>query len=95
MFLLHKAFHGEKYNIVGEREVTNLAMAQEIAKVIGKPLRYDMVDFHSSRPGHDLRYALDGERLASMGWRLPMTFEESLARTVRWYMENPEWLESR
>ena len=81
-----------KYNVVGEREVDNLAMAQSIASVVGKPLHYEMVDFHSSRPGHDLRYALDGARLAGMGWKVPMNFVESLKKTVQWTLANDKWL---
>ena len=46
-----------KFNLVGPEEVDNLQLAQMIAAVVGKELNYTMVDFHSSRPGHDLRYA--------------------------------------
>ncbi len=81
-----------KYNIVGEKEVDNLELAQFIAKVVGKPLRYEMIDFHSSRPGHDLRYALDGSLMNEIGWDLPKTFEKSLEKTVHWYLENEKWL---
>jgi len=91
-FLLERAEFREKYNIVGEKEVNNLEMAQFIAKVIGKPLNYEMVDFHSSRPGHDLRYALDGARMERMGWKLPKTFEESLTKTILWSLEHKRWL---
>jgi dTDP-glucose 4,6-dehydratase len=52
-----------------------------------------MVDFHSSRPGHDLRYSLDGGKLAKLGWRHPIQFEESLEKTVKWYLDNPKWLQ--
>lgn len=83
---------GDKFNIVGEREVDNLALAQSIAAVIGKELKYELVDFHSSRPGHDLRYALDGAKLREMGFHYPKTFEQSLEKTVQWYTEHPEWL---
>jgi len=83
----------DKVNIVGEKEVDNLQLAQIIARYVRKPLMYEMVDFHSSRPGHDLRYALDGSKLSGMGWYPPLDFEESLERTVRWYMQNPRWLE--
>lgn len=82
----------EKFHIVGEREVDNLEMAQLIAKAADKPLKYELVDFHSSRPGHDLRYALDGTKLAEAGWKAPVPFEESVERTVWWTMENPQWL---
>ena len=92
LFLLDKAGVREKYNIVGEREVDNLDMAKFIAGVVGKRLRYNMVDFHSSRPGHDLRYALDGTKLHDMGWQMPKTFEASLEKTVRWYLDHPSWL---
>lgn len=93
--VLHVLAHGEvgdKFNLVGEQEVDNLALAQMIAEVQGKPLKYEMVDFHSSRPGHDLRYALDGSKMAAMGWRPPVEFKESLRRTVEWSLAHPEWL---
>lgn len=83
---------GDKVNIVGEQEMDNLALAQFIAKTIGKPLHYELVDFHGSRPGHDLRYALDGEKLRGMGFEYPKTFEDSLTKTVQWYLAHPEWL---
>lgn len=88
LFLLERGEQREKYNIVGEREVDNLDMAQTIAECVGKPLIYEMVDFHTSRPGHDLRYALDGSRMAQMGWVLPSSFEDSLKETVQWYVNN-------
>jgi len=92
MFLLEKGQARESYNLVGEREVDNLMMAQMIADVLGKVLRYEMVDFHSSRPGHDLRYALDGTKMHKIGWELPLTFEESLRNTIEWTLKRPEWL---
>lgn len=93
MFILKKGpWKREKFNIVGEREVDNLTLAKMIAEVIGKPLNYDMVDFHSSRPGHDLRYSLDGTKLAELGWKPPVNFEESLQKTVLWTLSHPEWL---
>jgi dTDP-glucose 4,6-dehydratase len=91
-FVLEHGGTREKYNIRGELEVNNLELAQKIARVVGKPLNFEMVDFHSSRPGHDLRYALDGSRLKDMGWQTPVEFDESLARTVRWFLKNDRWL---
>jgi len=84
---------GEKFNIVGEKEVDNLTMALTIAGIMGKELKYEMVDFHSSRPGHDLRYALDGTKMREMGWNIPVGFEESLKKTIEWTLARPEWLE--
>jgi dTDP-glucose 4,6-dehydratase len=81
-----------RWNVVGEREVDNLEMAQMIAKHAGSYLKYDLVNFHESRPGHDLRYALDGSKMRDLGWTPPVPFEESLQRTVRWTMARPEWL---
>lgn len=81
-----------RYNLVGEREIDNLELAQAIAAVVGKPLKYEMVDFHSSRPGHDLRYALDGSKMFQIGWRHPMSFDESLRKTIEWTLANERWL---
>ena len=57
----------QKFNIVGKDEIDNLSLAQFIAEVQNKELKYEMVDFHSQRPGHDLRYSLDGTKMKSMG----------------------------
>lgn len=92
MFLLDKGEIRDKYNIVGEKEVDNYELAKFISIIIGKPLDYEMVNFHSSRPGHDLRYALDGSKLKDMGWTIPMNFEESLANTIMWTLENKRWI---
>jgi len=82
-----------KFNIVGEKEIDNLSLAKLIAKKIGnKELKYEMVDFHSSRPGHDLRYGLDGIKLKKMGFKYPKTLEESLTKTIIWYLHNQKWL---
>lgn len=83
---------GETWHIVGECEVDNLELAAAIAETVRQPLLFEMVDFHSSRPGHDLRYALDGSKLAAAGWAPPRSFWESLQKTVRWYLDNPRWL---
>lgn len=83
----------QRFHIVGEREVNNLELAQMIAEYVGRPLKYDLVDFHSSRPGHDLRYALDGQRIAATGWTAPYSLEDSLRRTVKWTLAHPEWLD--
>lgn len=91
-FLLEHGQSGQKYNIVGEREVDNLELAQAIAGAVNKPLIHQMVDFHSSRPGHDLRYALDGSKMAALGWKPPDSFEESLRKTVEWTLAHPKWL---
>jgi dTDP-glucose 4,6-dehydratase len=94
LFLIKNGSIGEKYNIAGEKEVSNLEMAQMIAGYMNKELKYKMVDFHSDRPGHDLRYGLDGTKLFNMGFSLPLNFEETLRKTVEWTLlkENIKWL---
>lgn len=90
-FLMKKGKSGESYNIIGFDEHSNLAMAKKIARIIGKPLIPKLVDFHSARPGHDLRYALDGTKLQKMGWKPEIDFDASLTRTVRFTLDHPQW----
>lgn len=91
-YTLGGADRPDRYNVVGDRELNNLELAQMIARYVDQPLRYNFVDFHSTRPGHDLRYALDGQKLASLGWIPPVALEESLERTVRWTLDHQEWM---
>ncbi len=81
-----------KYNIVGAEELNNLELARHIADAQGKTLHFDMVDFHTSRPGHDLRYALDGDALKQLGWQPQKSVRERLTDVVRWTLENDRWL---
>jgi dTDP-glucose 4,6-dehydratase len=92
LFLLKHGQIGEKYNIVGEREMNNLELAERIADAQGQHLNYEMVDFHSSRPGHDLRYALDGAKLRKMGWAPQHSIEDAIHDIVEWSLANPHWL---
>jgi dTDP-glucose 4,6-dehydratase len=82
----------DRYHVVGEKEINNLDMAKMVAEFWGKPLDYVLEDFHTTRPGHDLRYALDGKKLAELGWSPPVPLEQSLKSTVEWTKKNPEWL---
>lgn len=81
-----------KLHVCGEREISNLDLARLIADIVGLPLHYELVDFHSSRPGHDLRYAMDDSLIQKLGWDRPMGLEASLEKTVRWYLAHREWL---
>lgn len=81
----------QKFNIVGAEEIDNLELAQTIADIQEKPLNYEMIDFHSARPGHDLRYALDGSKMKNMGWS-PTSVRERLAHVVSWTIKNDRWL---
>lgn len=82
----------EKFHVVGEKEVSNEEMVNMLAKFIGAEPLIQFTDFHSSRPGHDLRYALDGEKLKTFGWTPPLKLEDSLAKTVKWYLNNRGWV---
>lgn len=82
----------DRYNVVGERCVTNLEFAQLIAEYWGKSLQYILEPGNVSRPGHDRHYGLDGSKLASLGWNPPVSLEDSLRETVAWYKRHPEWL---
>ena len=89
-----------KFNIVGEVELDNLELANMIKDTLrevtgyGYDLNYEMVDFHSQRPGHDLRYSLCGDKMLTLGWEPPVGFKDSLKKTVKWYLKegNEKWL---
>tara|TARA_R100000742_G_C4264830_1_gene82789 strand:+ start:92 stop:1114 length:1023 start_codon:yes stop_codon:yes gene_type:complete len=81
-----------KFNIVGAQELNNLELAQIIAQAQGKELIYEMVDFHSSRPGHDLRYALSGEKMKQLGWTPAKDVRTRVAEVVEWTLNNPRWI---
>lgn len=80
-----------KFNIVGSTELDNLTLAKFIAECQNKKLKYEMIDFHSQRPGHDLRYALDGSKMKNMGWQSKPVYH-TLESTVRWTLSNNRWL---
>ncbi len=81
-----------RFNIVGDVEINNLELAEMVADILKKPLKYEFLDFHSVRKGHDFRYSLDGSKLASMGWSAPISFRDSLEQTIEWTLENKIWL---
>lgn len=82
----------DRYNIASPDRIDNLLLAKMIADDIGKELQYELVDFHSTRPGHDPHYGLDPKKLTDLGWRMPVPFRESLRKTVDWTLKHPEWL---
>jgi dTDP-glucose 4,6-dehydratase len=82
------------WNIVGDMEIANDEFARMIGKIMGKEAKIELISFHSSRPGHDLAYRLDGTKLKDAGFSYPLTFEESLEKTIKWTLreENKKWL---
>ncbi len=82
----------DRYNIVGDAQLNNLELAEMIAELMGKKLKYKLVDFHSDQPGHDVHYGLDGKKMELLGWRHPMTFKESMRNVIKWQTDHPEWI---
>ena len=80
------------YNIAGDKQVDNLELAQMIAKLMGKELKYKIVNFHHTRMGHDKHYGLNDDKLKALGWKPPVSFEEGLRTTIEWQLENPDWI---
>lgn len=91
-FIMENGIIGERYNIVGEKEVDNLEMVKFIGQVMGKEYRYQLIQPTDIRPGNDERYLLDGTKLSELGWKVPIDFENSLRKTIEWTMKRPEWL---
>lgn len=85
----------DRFNIVGDRQVSNVELIELIADFVEMEAEWDYEDASLSRPGHDLHYGLDGHKLWALGWKQPLSFEESMANVVDWYEEHPEWLEKR
>ena len=88
---------GEKYNVGGRNEHTNLDVVNAICETMdqlhtaGAPHK-DLITFVTDRPGHDARYAIDASKLESeLGWRAKETFKTGLAKTIQWYLDNPDW----
>lgn len=81
-----------RYHIVGDECLSNLDMAQKIAGLMGKELKYVTEDFHSHNPAHDIHYGLEDNNLRSSGWKQPLSFDESMKKTIEWQSENPEWI---
>ena len=81
-----------KFNLVGPEEIDNLTLAQMIAKVQKKELKYELIDNHSSRPGHDLRYSLSPELLKKLGWEPKIKLSKRIEEVVNWSLKNNRWL---
>jgi len=99
--IAHRGKTGETYNIGGENEWTNIALIrlliQTVDRLLGRPegTSENLITFVQDRAGHDLRYAIDASKLKNdLGWRPSVTFEEGLEKTVRWYLDHPEWLKN-
>ena len=92
---------GETYNVGGDAERTNLVVVKTICALLDqrRPLadgraRESLITYVKDRPGHDRRYAIDASRVqGELGWQPTVTFEQGMARTVDWYLDNQPWVQ--
>jgi dTDP-glucose 4,6-dehydratase len=87
--VLDKGERGQIYNISSGSEKTNLEVARQIIRIMGRP--EELLEFVEDRPGHDIRYSLNSSRIRGLGWRPVKSFESGIKETVKWYMENEVW----
>ena len=97
--IYHKGKVGETYNIGGFNEWKNLDLVKLLCRVMDKKLgraegeSEKLITYVKDRAGHDLRYAIDANKIMhELGWKPSLQFEEGLEKTVDWYLENTEWL---
>jgi len=87
---LEKGRAGEVYNIGGGAEMPNIDIVKRVLGLLNKSEK--LIRFVKDRPGHDRRYAIDASKAkAELGWSPAHTFEQGLAETVRWYVDNRSW----
>ncbi|HJL21864.1 MAG TPA: GDP-mannose 4,6-dehydratase, partial [Polyangiaceae bacterium LLY-WYZ-15_(1-7)] len=99
--VIEKGKVGETYNIGGHNEKTNIEVVDTLCKLVAEETGADVEEllalksFVKDRPGHDMRYAIDASKIeAECGWTPKETFETGMRKTVRWYLDNGEWVES-
>jgi dTDP-glucose 4,6-dehydratase len=97
VLVLTKGRLGEKYNVGGRSERTNLQVVQAICDILDELAptgvsRRRLITYVDDRPGHDRRYAIDPSKIErELGWRATETFESGLRKTIQWYLDNPAW----
>jgi len=88
-FVLRNGAAGETYNLPGGVEMANRDTVALLLERLGRP--WSLVRHVEDRPGHDRRYAMDGTKIAALGWRPAMRFEDGLGATVDWFVANEAW----
>jgi dTDP-glucose 4,6-dehydratase len=96
----HNGKIGETYNIGGFNEWTNLGLIKVICstmdKILGRPIGESekLITYVTDRAGHDLRYAIDANKITKeLGWEPSLQFEEGIEKTINWYMDNQQWMD--
>ena len=99
--IFHHGKISSTYNIGGFNEWKNIDIVKVIIKTVDKLLGYpegyslDLITYVTDRKGHDLRYAIDSTKLKrELGWEPSLQFEEGIEETVRWYLDNQEWMDN-
>ena len=99
--IFHKGKIADTYNIGGFNEWKNIDIIKVVIKTVDRLLGrkegedMDLITFVTDRAGHDLRYAIDSTKLQKeLGWEPSLQFEEGIEKTVRWYLDNQEWLDN-
>jgi len=99
--IFHKGKLGDTYNIGGFNEWKNIDLIKVIIKTVDKILGRDegtsdkLITYVTDRAGHDLRYAIDSTKLKNeLGWEPSLQFEEGVEKTVKWYLDNKEWMDN-
>ncbi|MDQ4095964.1 MAG: dTDP-glucose 4,6-dehydratase [Actinomycetota bacterium] len=87
--VLTEGIPGEIYNVAAGNEMSNRELTERILAQFG--YGEDMIDYVPDRPGHDLRYSVDAQKVRALGWKPEHAFEEALEATIRWYRENEWW----
>ena len=91
--ILHQGRVGEVYNVGGHNERTNLEVVKTILKALNKP--ESLITYVKDRPGHDLRYAIDPQKLENeLGWKPTYNFDTGIQQTIEWYLDNKQWWEN-
>lgn len=91
--VLHKGKLGEVYNIGGHNEKTNMEITKLILQAMGKD--ETSIEYVKDRLGHDRRYAISNDKITNeLGWQPSVTFEEGIKMTIKWYLENQDWIKS-
>jgi dTDP-glucose 4,6-dehydratase len=91
-FVLRHGESGEAYNVAGGTELPNRDVIGRLLAAAGRD--WSLVRTVPDRPGHDRRYAMDGSKLAALGWLPRVRFDDGLPETVAWYRDNPAWVAS-
>lgn len=82
-----------RYHIVGEKAYSNLELAEIIAKLMGKELKYKLEDFHKDNPAHDIHYGLEDNNLSKAGFKPSKNLEQTLKEVIEWQKDNLEWVQ--